>query len=153
MDREEQEQRRKQPDLKLVEDDPDTLDSVGELDELEEGSVNEEDSLTDHTLDYGAETAAEIAPNAGLGAREGGLERGEESDDMASTEMEEQRGMGVIGIVVSILSLFFMPILLGIAGIVLGFIARRSGANGLGNTAIVIGAFSVIASLFFTPFV
>ncbi|GAA0341341.1 hypothetical protein GCM10008967_34650 [Bacillus carboniphilus] len=62
------------------------------------------------------------------------------------------KGLGWVGIALSILSLFWLPVLFGGAGIVLGFIARRRGAEGLGATAIGIGAAAIIISLFLAPF-
>jgi hypothetical protein len=54
--------------------------------------------------------------------------------------------------VLSILSLFFLPIILGAAGIILGFIARRKGALTLGAWAIGIGVVSIIVGTFILPF-
>lgn len=62
------------------------------------------------------------------------------------------RGLGWTGIALSVISLFVLPILLGAAGIVVGFIARRRGAERLGATAIGIGAASIILKLFLLPF-
>ncbi len=59
---------------------------------------------------------------------------------------------GWVGIALSVISFFIMPIILGAAGIVLGFISRSRGADALGNTAIVAGAVSIIISLFVIPF-
>ena len=60
---------------------------------------------------------------------------------------------GWIALALSVLSFFIMPILLGAAGIVLGFVARTRNAVLLGNTAIIIGATSIIIRLFIIPFV
>lgn len=60
--------------------------------------------------------------------------------------------VGWVAIALSILSLFMMPILLGGAGIVVGFISRKRNAEWLGNTAITIGVISILISLFFLPF-
>ncbi|MFC0558081.1 DUF4190 domain-containing protein [Halalkalibacter alkalisediminis] len=62
------------------------------------------------------------------------------------------RGVGTFAIVLSILSLFFLPILLGAAGIVVGFVSRRYGSTSLGNWAIGIGAISILMTVFFSPF-
>ena len=62
------------------------------------------------------------------------------------------RGVGTFAIVLSILSLFFLPILLGAAGIVVGFVSRRYGSTTLGNWAIGIGAISILMTVFFSPF-
>lgn len=62
------------------------------------------------------------------------------------------KAAGVIAIILSVLSLFILPVLFGAAGIIVGFIARRQGAHSLGNWAIGIGIVSIIISLFFAPF-
>ncbi|KZE68391.1 hypothetical protein AWM68_16055 [Fictibacillus phosphorivorans] len=62
------------------------------------------------------------------------------------------KAAGMIAIILSVLSLFILPVLFGAAGIIVGFIARRQGAHSLGNWAIGIGIVSIIISLFFAPF-
>lgn len=64
----------------------------------------------------------------------------------------EGTGYGRFALVLSILSLFFLPIILGAAGIILGFIARRKGALTLGSWAIGIGVVSIIVGTFILPF-
>lgn len=59
---------------------------------------------------------------------------------------------GSIALIVSILSLFMMPFLLGIIGIIGGFISRRQGAKSLGSWAIGIGVVSIIIAIFILPF-
>lgn len=60
--------------------------------------------------------------------------------------------MGWIGIALSVLSFFMIPILFAGAGIILGIIARMREANTLGYTAIAVGIVSLIVRLFFAPF-
>lgn len=60
---------------------------------------------------------------------------------------------GWVGLALSIVSFFWLPIVLGAAGIIVGFVARSKGANTLGMTAIIAGAVSIIISLFIRPFV
>ncbi|MFZ3588170.1 hypothetical protein ACOI1C_02600 [Bacillus sp. DJP31] len=62
------------------------------------------------------------------------------------------RGIGGLALALSILSLFVLPIVLGAAGIIIGFIARRRGATKLGAWAIGIGAISIIVGMFILPF-
>ncbi|MEN2765970.1 hypothetical protein [Ornithinibacillus xuwenensis] len=61
--------------------------------------------------------------------------------------------MGWIALALSIASFFWAPILLGGAGIIVGFIARNRDANTLGNIAIAAGAISILITLFILPFV
>jgi len=96
------------------------------------------------TEGYQEETAAEIAPpisgyQQGTGTRE-------------DSEMKTgSTGMGLMAIALSVLSLFVFPVLLGITGMVLGFIARSRGAK-TGTWAIAIGAISLLLGIFVLPF-
>lgn len=102
--------------------------------------------------DHREETAAEFAPQGSfVGARPNEVDR-EREVNIEDGEVAEGRGVGAFAIVLSIISLFFLPVILGAAGIIVGFIARRNGATGLGNWAIGIGAVSIILTLFFSPF-
>ncbi|RUQ28474.1 hypothetical protein ELQ35_12635 [Peribacillus cavernae] len=78
------------------------------------------------------------------------------SDAGDSDEATEQNTagttFGLSALALSVLSLFIMPILFGAAGIVLGFVARRRGANTLGAWAIGVGAVSIIIGIFILPF-
>ncbi|MEH7224545.1 DUF4190 domain-containing protein [Bacillus sp. JJ1566] len=97
---------------------------------------------------YNEETAAEVAApiNYGTTRREANYE-GDNTQDRAGGA-----GLGWLALALSIISLFVMPVLLGAAGIIIGFIARRRGATGLGAWAIGIGAVSIIVGIFILPF-
>lgn len=99
----------------------------------------------DEPSDYREETAAEIAAPVVVYNRRRGLN--EERERAAGGT-----GIGTVGLALSILSLFVLPILFGAAGIVLGFIARRRGAESLGSWAIGLGAVSIIIGMFILPF-
>ena len=93
---------------------------------------------------YREETAAEIAAPMNV------------SRDFENDAVEESttsgRVLGYSSLALSILSLFILPVIMGAAGIVLGFVARRRGAEMLGAWAIGIGAVSIIVGLFVLPF-
>ncbi|WP_425320394.1 hypothetical protein [Neobacillus soli] len=95
-------------------------------------------------LEYREETAAEIAAPVPVF-------RKREQDDVKERAAGGV-GMGTLAIALSILSLFVFPILFGAAGIVLGFVARRRGAAGLGAWAIGIGVVSIVIGIFILPF-
>jgi|SRR5690625_1115938 len=59
---------------------------------------------------------------------------------------------GWIGLALSIISLFFVPYLFAIAGIIVGIIARNRRSPALGYSAIVIGAISIVIHLAVMPF-
>ncbi|WP_396953690.1 hypothetical protein [Neobacillus mesonae] len=93
-----------------------------------------------HQEETAAEIAAPISVNRGR-ARDEDRERAEGG-----------AGLGTVALALSILSLFVLPILFGAAGIVLGIVARRRGAQRLGAWAIGIGAVSIIIGIFILPF-
>ncbi|WP_027407819.1 DUF456 domain-containing protein [Anoxybacteroides tepidamans] len=90
--------------------------------------------------DFMEETSTEIAEP---------IRRYDERDER---EGADGTGLGWTALALAILSLFIMPIILGAAGIIVGFIARRRGAETLGAWAIGIGAVSIIVKLFILPF-
>jgi hypothetical protein len=96
------------------------------------------------------ETSAEIAtPQYYNGMRETKLDT---HHDRTSGVGYGGTLVGTIALIVSILSLFMMPFLLGIIGIIGGFISRSKGAKSLGSWAIGIGAVSIIVGIFISPF-
>ncbi|GAA0380265.1 hypothetical protein [Bacillus horti] len=129
----------------------------------DESGYYENDFLTGKTYfspeDYNEESAAEIAPPLNRSSVDEN-----DSDELVNEEqvrnieyMEEKEAgntaLGWTALVVSIVSLFILPILAGTVGAVTGFFALRNGARTLGGWAIAIGVFSIIMSLFISPFV
>lgn len=111
---------------------------------LRDSERNEEKN--EFRTDYIEETSAEIAAPVTF-------DRGRTNlDTDVEGKVTEGRGMGIAALALSILSLFVLPILFGAAGIVLGFIARRRGAETLGTWAIGIGAVAIIIGIFIMPF-
>jgi hypothetical protein len=96
--------------------------------------------------DFETETAAEIAAPVNL--RRDHTEVNRDDDKVVSGG----KGIGFLALALSIISLFMLPVILGAAGIIVGFIARRRGANALGAWAIGIGLVSLILGIFITPF-
>jgi hypothetical protein len=97
--------------------------------------------------DFMEETAAEIAePVRGINR--------EENRNNNEYRQEEAGGTGIgwWALAFAIVSLFIMPVILGATGIILGFIARRRGAETLGAWAIGIGVVSIIVRMFVIPF-
>ncbi|GAA5415526.1 hypothetical protein Pryu01_00557 [Paraliobacillus ryukyuensis] len=68
-------------------------------------------------------------------------------------EVDSKTGFGWFGVVMAIASFFILPVFFSIGGIILGFMAKRNGADILGNTAIIAGALSFIITLFIVPMV
>ncbi|MDQ0161327.1 DUF308 domain-containing protein [Bacillus alveayuensis] len=75
-----------------------------------------------------------------------------EEEVKRDNERVNSQTMGYVALALSIISLFVLPVLLGAAGIVVGFMARRRGALNLGNWAIGIGIVSVLLGIFVLPF-
>ncbi|KGX93605.1 hypothetical protein N781_11305 [Pontibacillus halophilus JSM 076056 = DSM 19796] len=111
--------------------------------------VEEEPALHDHVERERRDTEfAQEAAVAGNSVREP-VKHDERESDMTT---EANAGLGWIAVIVSIVSFFIFPIIFGAVGVIMGFMARRRGAETLGNTAIVAGAISVVLSLFFATF-
>ncbi|WP_010270211.1 MFS transporter [Paenibacillus senegalensis] len=67
-------------------------------------------------------------------------------------ERSVARWFGWTALVISILSLFVLPGLLGPAGAIVGFIAYIQGSRTLGVWAMVLGAISLFVALFLSPY-
>ncbi|WP_096201277.1 DUF4190 domain-containing protein [Bacillus sp. FJAT-45350] len=119
--------------------------------ELEDSERDENQEL--RAEEYQEETAAEVAPmNGFVGSRPFADDERDATEEANVDDATAGKGVGTFALVLSILSLFFLPVLLGASGIIVGFISRRNGATGLGNWAIGIGAVSIILTVFFSPF-
>ncbi|WP_110927392.1 DUF4190 domain-containing protein [Bacillus massiliglaciei] len=95
---------------------------------------------------YREETSAELSAPV---QREYGKSRDtEEAPSAANSGM----GWGLAALAASILSLFMVPFILGIVGIVVGFVARSKGAKSMGAWAIGIGIASILTAVFIMPF-
>ncbi|MDQ0883146.1 DUF4190 domain-containing protein [Peribacillus sp. V2I11] len=105
-------------------------------------------TITNMDNRYQEETSAEIStpPQRIRSYRDEPVEA-DDSGDVAS----RGKVIGVIALIISIISLFMMPFILGIVGIIVGIVARSRGSN-LGTWAIVIGAVSIIVGIFILPF-
>lgn len=105
------------------------------------------------------EMATEIAPVPRELGTDGQNARNRENNDQISNieEFEENEAGGMVlgwtALVLSIISLFFLPILTGTIGAVTGFFAYRNGSRMLGMWAVAIGLFSIVFSIFFAPYV
>ncbi|MFC7393329.1 DUF4190 domain-containing protein [Scopulibacillus cellulosilyticus] len=89
--------------------------------------------------DYNEEYAAEAA-----------VDRDVYTND--ADEETEGAGLGWLAVVLSVIGLFFLPIIMGAAGIIIGIIARRQGAKTLGAWAIGVGIAAIVIALFARPF-
>lgn len=74
-------------------------------------------------------------------------------DQPENRQIDAKSSVGIFALVLSILSLLFMPIILGAAGIIAGIYARNRDAKTMGNWAIALGAISIVVSLFLSPFI
>jgi hypothetical protein len=126
-------------------------DLTGQPVNTEPGRLEVKDRLnsgdaTTPVRDDDVETASEIAEPVRFNPVQ--------SDDRKERERPENgtSGVGVTGLVLSILSLFLWPYLLGAAGIVLGFIAYRRDARTLGVWSMIIGAVAILGALIVYPY-
>ncbi|GGE46987.1 hypothetical protein GCM10011391_27250 [Pullulanibacillus camelliae] len=113
-------------------------DSDEAVDELFEDPL---DSASDDE-DYKEEYAADAAVDRSL------------VDNVRDDDADETEGVGLgwLALVLSVIGLFFLPIIMGAAGIIVGIIARRQGARTLGAWAIGVGIAAIVILLFTAPF-
>lgn len=135
------------------------MDENNKILEMKQRDAKEHDEQL-LTNDYTEETAAEVTPPI----RDRATNRSSADDRRKQREYEETAeadnyvrstagfGIGTFAIILSVLSLFFMPIFLSVSGIVLGVLARFAGSRTFGNWAIGIGVLSLVLTLFFSPF-
>lgn len=150
-----------------VEEIPETLEEPNFANQYQKEETSDGIDLADtpdkanFSDQYREETAAEYMPNPGLAGRsKGSLEFSpdtraqdyEGEENLKETE-SAGKGMGAVGIAFAIVSLFILPVVFAIAGIIFGAISVKKGRQALGYTAIVISAFSLFVSFFFAPFV
>lgn len=79
----------------------------------------------------------------------------EEADDNPAVREHSESGsrwLGWTALVLSIVSLFVFPGLLGPAGAIVGFIAYLQGSRTLGVWAMALGVISLFVALFLSPF-
>lgn len=93
--------------------------------------------------DYNEEVAAEAAFDRPF---VGDVRDDDDADAAGGT------GIGWLSLVLSVIGLFFLPVIMGAAGIIVGIIARRQGARALGAWAIGIGIAAIVIKLFTAPF-
>ncbi|MDQ0231625.1 DUF4190 domain-containing protein [Metabacillus malikii] len=110
---------------------------------------NVNDGENNNTNNMHTESAAEIAAPVNL-RRE--VIRNKSDSNMGESTATEGKGIGFLALALSIISLFILPVILGAAGVIVGFIARRRGATGTGAWAIGIGIVSIILGMFIMPF-
>lgn len=106
---------------------------------------------TDSLLDVNEEMAADFAvTNPAVGAErreERYLERAERTG-----ERSNGYALGWVSLIFAIASWFIWPVLLGATAAVLGFIAYRQGARGLGGWSMAIGIIALALNLIIVPF-
>lgn len=123
-------------------------DQIDEYDDVEEGINGIDNDPLAFTPAWNSddeETSAELT-----------ADDADTTADIENTEDDHgnvNSAYGWVALALSIVSFFWMPVILGAAGIIIGFIARHHGAKTLGITAIIAGAASIIISLFILPFV
>ncbi|MBM7569647.1 DUF4190 domain-containing protein [Aquibacillus albus] len=103
-----------------------------------------------YSLDEAYKRDEEVAQELTAGEFNRPIKADEQETEMKS---EVRTGFGWLAIILAALSFFMMPVILGAAGIIFGFVSRNRGADTLGNTAIIAGAISIIITLFIAPFV
>lgn len=115
--------------------------------------LDDDDAIFDidgDDTDYSEETAAEAAPLDGMDRPNdrAKIDEDHRGGDWASNGT----GYGILALVLSIVAFFFLPIVMGAAGIIIGFIARSKGAGAWGGWGIGVGIAALAFRLFAAPF-
>ncbi|MGP4061692.1 nucleoside recognition domain-containing protein [Halobacillus litoralis] len=130
------------------------FDTMQEQDFRREEGYDQVEAVDDHGRGpnqpvYGDSYEEEFAQEAAVGRIDEPMHNEEQETTM---EDNVNAGMGWLGLTAAILSFFFAPLILGAAGIILGIVGKRRGADTLGNMAIIVSIVSIAFSLFFAPF-
>lgn len=105
-----------------------------------------DDSLYDKRKNYhNEELAKELAADQYDPEAPG--HRGTGTGDGRRRTVENGNGAGWLALACAVVALFFLPVVLGIAAIIIGYIAFRQGARTLGGWAIGIGCVAVLIQL------
>ncbi|OMF34274.1 hypothetical protein BK133_12870 [Paenibacillus sp. FSL H8-0548] len=105
---------------------------------------------SDRLLDVNEEMAADFAINQPVVHAKRGEDR---SVERVEPERAYSGGyaIGWVSLVFAIASWFIWPVLMGVTSAVLGFIAYRQGARGLGGWSMAIGLIAVALNLVIVP--
>jgi hypothetical protein len=110
------------------------------------------------------EYAAELMPTVGAALPRSGVSserRTEHVDPMADLAMlvqdegdvvTQNKSLGIVALVLSAISLFFLPAILGPASIVVGFAAYVRGSRVLGIWSMALGLLAVVAYFVLVPY-
>lgn len=99
------------------------------------------------------EMSAELAPNAGNVVPLRRVDEDTAIEDDKDVEEKSGSGLALTGVILSALSLFFMPYLLSTAGIILGYLGYKRGDKSLGIWAMGLGAIGLLGTLIVGTFV
>lgn len=136
-----------QEPVRLVDPDDKTLTLLNA--DVYNPELGKRENINDsHDNHFNEETSAEFSPEHPANQR-----YSDDNEEESMNGLMKGKAMGIFALLLSILSLFILPVFLGGAGIIVGFIARRGQAKTIGNWAIGIGIVSIIASLFFRSFI
>lgn len=75
----------------------------------------------------------------------------ETEEEAGGLDARDEDVWGITGLILSIGGLFIWPIILGAAGMIVGFFSFRRGARTTGILAMAIGAFALLMALFILP--
>jgi len=106
---------------------------------------------TDRLLDVNEEMAADFAISNPAVHAERREDRYEEREERVDAESGGY-ALGWVSLVFAIASWFIWPVLIGATSVVLGFMAYRQGARGLGGWSMAIGAIALMLNLIIVPF-
>lgn len=106
---------------------------------------------TDRLPDVNEEMAADFAVSSPVVHSERREDRNVERSERSDTR-SGGFALGWVSLVFAIASWFIWPVLMGATAAVLGFIAYRQGARGLGGWSMAIGLIALALNLIIVPF-
>ncbi|MDQ8736686.1 DUF4190 domain-containing protein [Paenibacillus sp. LHD-38] len=106
---------------------------------------------TDRLLDVNEEMAADFAVSGPVVHTERREDRYVEKSERSDTR-SGGFALGWVALVFAIASWFIWPVLIGATATVLGFMAYRQGARGLGGWSMAIGLIALALNLIIVPF-
>ncbi|WP_341278387.1 hypothetical protein [Paenibacillus sp. FSL H8-0537] len=133
--------------------------SHGEKEQNDEAALEErhhrallsDEEINGASRNINEEMAGEFA--AGVPVPVSYVPRSESKSEGEDTVRESAGGtaLGWVGLVFAIVSWFLWPALMGAAAAVLGFVAYRQGAKGLGSWAVTIGLIAFVLAVVIIP--
>lgn len=126
----------------------------GDLDNLFTDEPHDTDDAAKNQMENNQdeETAQELTPELQRPSTPSPLEEERKTNPEVEQAEIGRTALGWTALVLSVMALFFFPVLLGSAGAITGFFAYRNGARTLGMWSMALGILAILIGLFFIPY-